>query len=90
MTPSMPGRGYAILGQAARSRKTDLVQFLLDSGADVNSRDPGQGLTPLLSAVSNGSFENARLLLSQGADPTRGIAAVGPRFGMRLSWKTLA
>jgi hypothetical protein len=36
--------GYAILGQAARSRKTDLVQFLLDSGADVNSRDPGQGL----------------------------------------------
>jgi ankyrin repeat protein len=61
-------RGEAVLGHAARSQKTDLVQFLLDSGADVNSRDPGQGLTPLLSAVSSGSFENARLLLRKGAD----------------------
>jgi ankyrin repeat protein len=59
-------RGEAILGQAARSRKTDLVQFLLDFG--VNSRDPRQGLTALASAVDNGSFENARLLLRKGAD----------------------
>lgn len=61
-------RGARILGQAARSRKTDLVQFLLDSGADVNSRDPQQGWTPLLSAVNSGSLENTRLLLRKGAD----------------------
>ncbi|HXA51200.1 MAG TPA: ankyrin repeat domain-containing protein [Candidatus Acidoferrum sp.] len=61
-------RGQAILGQAARSRQTDLVQFLLDSGADVNSRGPGEGLTPLASAVNNGAFENARLLLRKGAN----------------------
>lgn len=61
-------RGEAALGRAARSQKTDLVQFLLDSGAEVNSRDPGQGSTPLMSAVRNGSFENARLLLRKGAD----------------------
>ena len=67
--PRLPGeRGAALLGQAARGRKTDLVQFLLDSGAGVNSRDPVQGGTPLLSAVMNGSLENASLLLSRGAD----------------------
>jgi uncharacterized protein len=62
-------RGAAVLGQAARSRHTDLVQFLLDSGAAVNSRDPRQGGTPLLSAVVNGSLENTKLLLTRGADP---------------------
>lgn len=59
-------RSAATLGQAARSRKTDLVQFLLASGADTNAHDASG--TPLISAVANGSFENARLLLSRGAD----------------------
>lgn len=61
-------RGAAILGQAASGRKTDLVQLLLNSGADVNSRGLGQGWTPLLSAADSGSYENTRLLLSKGAD----------------------
>jgi ankyrin repeat protein len=61
-------RGAAILGQAACSRKTDLVHFLLDSGAEVNSHAPGAGWTPLVSAVNSGSYENAVLLLSKGAD----------------------
>ena len=61
-------RGAAMLGQAARSRRTELVQFLMDAGTDVNSRDPGQGSTPLISAVTNGSLENTRLLLSQRAN----------------------
>jgi ankyrin repeat protein len=60
--------GEAMLRQAARSRKTDSVQFLLDSGVGVNSRDPGPGLTALASAVESGSFENAGLLLRKGAD----------------------
>jgi ankyrin repeat protein len=63
----MGDRGAAILGQAARSRKTDLVRFLLDAGAGVSSRSRGQGWTPLLSAVNSGSSENARLL-TKGAD----------------------
>jgi ankyrin repeat protein len=62
------GRGAAILAQAARGRRTDLVQFLLDSGAGVNSRGRGQGWTPLLSAVSSGSSGNAGLFLNKGAD----------------------
>jgi ankyrin repeat protein len=58
----------AMLGQAARSPKTDSVQFLLDSGAGVNLRSRGQGWTPLLSAANDGSIENAKLLLNKGAD----------------------
>lgn len=57
-----------MLVQAARSRKPDCLQVLLDSGFDVNSRDSGQGWTPLLSAVASDSFENVRMLLSRGAD----------------------
>ena len=58
-------RSTAMLRRAARSRRTDLVQFLLDSGADVNSHSLGQAL---LSAVNSGSSENAGLLLTKGAD----------------------
>jgi ankyrin repeat protein len=61
-------RGANMLGQAARGSKTDLVQFLLDSGADVNSRGMGQGWTALVSAVNSGSHANTRLLLSKRAD----------------------
>jgi len=60
--------GASMLWQAARGSKTDLVRFLLDSGADVNSHGAGDGGTPLMSAANSGSFENARLLLSKGAD----------------------
>jgi ankyrin repeat protein len=61
-------RGASMLWQAARCSKTDLVRFLLDSGADVNSHGAGDGGTPLMSAANSGSFENARLLLNKGAD----------------------
>jgi ankyrin repeat protein len=60
--------GAAMLGQAARSPKTDSLQFLLDSGAGANSRSRRQGWTPLLSAANSGSLENATLLLNNGAD----------------------
>ncbi len=67
--PKLSGvRGADLLGQAARSRKTDLVQFLLDAGAAVNSHGRGSGSTPLMSAVANRSWANARLFLSKGAD----------------------
>ena len=58
--------GARILERAAGSRKTDLLQFLLDPGADINSHH--QARTPLTSSVASGSFENAKLLLSRGAD----------------------
>jgi len=43
------------------------VDYLLERGADVNSRDTS-GLTPLMNAVKGGSYELVRNLLAKDAD----------------------
>src|SRR5207302_6506424 len=58
--------GRRLLVTAARS--ADITRFLLGKGADVNSRDPDTGETPLLTAVSNGSLTDVKFLLSRGGD----------------------
>lgn len=62
--------GASMLGQATRSGRTDLLEFLLNSGANVNAHRKQGGGTALLNAVSSGSLENVRFLLSKGADVT--------------------
>jgi ankyrin repeat protein len=51
------------------ARSADITRLLHEKGADVNSRDPETGGTPLLTAVSSGSLDNVGFLLSKGADP---------------------
>jgi ankyrin repeat protein len=47
----------------------DIAKLLISHGANVNYRQPGQGWTPLTSALNGGGPpELVRLLLSQGAD----------------------
>ena len=58
--------GRRLLVTAAHS--ADITRFLLEKGADVNSRDPDTGETPLIAAVSNGSLDSVKLLLARGAD----------------------
>ncbi len=48
----------------------ELVQFLLDSGVDVNAEDV-QHKTALHYAVQENRLETVKLLLSHGADPSR-------------------
>lgn len=47
---------------------SDLVQLLLESGADVNARDYSFQFTPLIMACNAGNVNTVRLLLEHGAD----------------------
>jgi ankyrin repeat protein len=62
--------GFQPLGLAAFFGHTEVVRFLLESGADVNtpSRN-GLKVTPLNSAAAGRHYEIAMLLLERGANP---------------------
>ena len=53
---------------AQNSRNPDALKFLINSGLDVNLRDPDEGVTPLFRAVTSDSLDNLKLLLARGAD----------------------
>lgn len=59
-----------LLITAVNSGKLKVAAVLLAAGADVNAAD-AEGNTPLLHAVVNGNYAMVKLLLEQGADPTR-------------------
>ncbi|XP_035701715.1 poly [ADP-ribose] polymerase tankyrase isoform X2 [Folsomia candida] len=62
------GRKSTALHFAAGYGRKDIVEYLLNLGAQINSQDEG-GLQPLHNACSFGHTEVVRLLLSRGADP---------------------
>lgn len=61
------GSGYNALTGAVASGHTEIVKWLLESGADVNYRY-GAGYSPLLTAAANGHVAIIKLLLAHGAD----------------------
>jgi ankyrin repeat protein len=56
------------LHMAARRGNADVIQALLDEGAEIEFRDSA-GETPLRRAVNCNKVEAARLLLARGANP---------------------
>ena len=60
--------GGTALSAAAVGGQPTVATFLIEKGADVNSRDGLIGRTPLMDAVEMGHFEMVELLLRAGAD----------------------
>jgi len=63
-----PVGGLTVLLYAARSGCTRCVRSLLAAGADIDKPTP-EGMTPLMLAIDNQSYDTARLLLDEGANP---------------------
>lgn len=78
--------GYTPLHAAAADGQADMVQRLLDAGADPNAHDEARiGNTAIREAVYGGHPEVVATLLRAGADPTipgwMGISAVDEACG---------
>lgn len=82
-------QGDFALSRAVLSGNVAMVRLLLAHGANVNLRD-GEGVTALMTAVSNVATRNAtmiKLLLSRGADVH---ARSGPRYGRTVLMQAAA
>ena len=66
---TIDGRGDQPIHHASRNGDTEIVQLLIDAGADVNAVT-SRGHTTLYCAGGHGHLETFELLLKHGADPT--------------------
>lgn len=60
--------GGSPLHQAVKNSNPEIIQLLLEKGADLNVQDQDHGWTPLHTAAIHGNAEVCRLLLEQGAN----------------------
>ncbi len=58
---------FDALSLAVSDRSTEIVQILLDAGADPNLHNQSPGLTPIRKACENGDIDIVRSLLQAGA-----------------------
>jgi ankyrin repeat protein len=79
----------APLSNAAAVGRMDIVQLLLDHGADPNL--PEEQIAPkgkaLYSAVYNGHYEIAKLLLERGAHPNPPVESSGDALWISREWR---
>lgn len=75
--------GVPAVVQAARNDRCDVIERLLDHGADVDARDDHAGMTALAAAVEQANLRTVACLLRRGADKTtrdrsgRDLAMIG-------------
>jgi ankyrin repeat protein len=61
--------GLTALHFAARQGAFAAARAIVERGADVNRKSPGDATTPLLMATLNGHFDMATYFIEKGADP---------------------
>jgi ankyrin repeat protein len=69
--------GMTPLMHAARQGYLETVGALIDSGANIDQQNEGDGNTALLTALINGQYDTAMLLIQRGANPS--LAAVNSK-----------
>ena len=62
--------GFTMLHHAAKENRPDIIEFLVNSGCDINAEDD-EGQTPLHKAAMFGNVESVKLLLEKEADPNK-------------------
>lgn len=61
--------GWTLLHMSIRRDEREMVQYLLDKGADINLVD-GVGWTPLMESIMDDMPELCKILVDAGADKT--------------------
>ncbi|XP_076655935.1 uncharacterized protein LOC143360718 isoform X2 [Halictus rubicundus] len=61
-------KGYILLCEALKNRRTEIVKLLLINGSKVNNKSKKHSDTPLHLAIVNGDIEIVKMLLDRGAD----------------------
>ena len=62
--------GFTILHHAAKEDRPDIIEFLVNSGSDINVGDD-EGQTPLHKAAIFSNIESVKCLLEKGGDPNK-------------------
>lgn len=68
LVKAVDGKGKTPLHSAVTYKRMDVMELLLDKGADIGARDI-TGMTPLHVAAMLGRSDEAKWLLEHGADP---------------------
>jgi uncharacterized protein len=61
--------GMTALLHAARQGHVEAAEALLNGGTDINKVNAGDGTSALLTAIINGEFDMAMMLIARGANP---------------------
>ena len=86
--PQMPSHAHVqeMLFDAAASGRTDMIDALVQAGADVNGYDP-RGFTPLILAAYNGHLDTVEALIRDKADACKPDATQGNTAQMGVAFK---
>ena len=79
--------GRTALMYAAWHGRKEMVQFLIDQGADINAAGALSGETALTNAARRGHIDIVRMLLDKGADVNAVMKNASTALGLALSGK---